>query len=141
MIEQNENISKVGSGLVVPKKRRRWLKVVLGLIILLCGFVLGVGTTLVVSKHRIFRIMHDSDHVANEITWRLSWWLNLSDEQKITVKQILTKRHKALQKIFIKTWPQVDHQLNLVEQEVSKVLNPKQAAKWQKKFRKMRKRI
>jgi hypothetical protein len=140
MSEQNQNTDTATPNIAVPKKRRRWLKVVLGIIILLCGFVLGSGTTIVVMHEKIMHTMHDPELVAKKITWRLSWWLNLSEEQKAKVHDIVIKRHRALKKIFVNTWPKVERELNLFDQEITKVLNPKQAAKWQKKFRKMRKR-
>ena len=140
MNEQNQNTGTAASNIAVPKKRRRWLKVMLGIIILLCGFVLGSGSTICVIKWRILHTMHEPELVANKITWRLSWWLNLSEDQKAKVRQIVIERHRALKKIFVNTWPKVERELDLVEQEITKALNPKQAAKWQKKFRKMRKK-
>jgi hypothetical protein len=140
MTEPEEKVGSTGPGLATPRKRRRWLKVVLGLVILLCGFVLGSGVTALFIHKGIRSVMDNPDRVAKKITKRLSWSLGLSDEQSAKVKEILIKRQRAVQKIFMEAWPQVNRQLDLTDKEVTEVLNPKQAAKWKRKFNSMRKR-
>ena len=64
--------------------------------------------------------------------------LGLDDAQRAQVEQIFERRQKELQKVRRAFQPEVEAQLDQVEQEVSAVLNDVQRAEWQSRFRELR---
>ena len=124
--------------LPAPKKRRRWLSILLGFLILIAGFALGSGVTVVAMyRHVIHAIQHPED-APRRISQRMQRRLGLTDDQTAKVRAIIAKRQKGLRMIYRRAWPQLDRELNLIESEVTEVLNDRQAAKWRKRFQKTR---
>jgi len=124
--------------LPTPKKPRRWLSVLLGILILVSGFILGCGvTSLVIYRHVVHAIHHPED-APRRISQRMQRRFGLADEQTAKVRNILAKRQNGLRSIYRQTWPKLDRELNRIEMEVAEVLNDRQAARWRKKFKKIR---
>jgi uncharacterized protein YdeI (YjbR/CyaY-like superfamily) len=69
---------------------------------------------------------------------RLRRPLGLSDAQTQQVEQILVERQQALQKIRAATQPQVEAELDLIQQQIAEVLDAKQREQWQRLFNKLR---
>jgi hypothetical protein len=64
--------------------------------------------------------------------------LHLSEEQVQQVEKILGRRQLAIQVIRRKFQPQVEGELDLVEQEISAVLDDQQRASWRDHFGQLR---
>lgn len=118
---------------IAPRKSRRWRVVALGLIILLCGALLGSGVTIIVVKH-LFDVVHSPGAAAKRITDHMRRKLDLSDDQAAKVLAILTRRETALRSIIQDMEPKLEEQLQLTKEEVAAVLDPEQARKWRKRF-------
>jgi hypothetical protein len=134
----SENVPPLGET-VAPRKRRRWRTVALGLIILLCGALLGSGATIIVVKH-FFDVVHTPGAAAKRITAQMRRKLDLSDEQTAKVRAILLKRESALRAIFAEMQPRLEEQLQRAREEVAAVLDPEQARDWQRRFDRMEER-
>ncbi len=117
----------------VTKKRRR-RSVLLGLVILLCGFILGSGVTLVTVRHIILHVIHNPEKAPERITNKLQRRLDLSDVQAKEVKQIITERKQALIAIRDRALPKVNRELDLMRKQVTDVLTEEQAETWHKLF-------
>ncbi len=124
--------------LPIPKKRRRWLSVLLGILILVCGFVLGSGVTVVVVYRHVVHAIHHPEDAPRRISQRMQRRFGLTDDQTARVRKILAKRQKGRRSIYRNTWPKLDQELNRIESEVTEVLDDKQASKWRKRFKIMR---
>lgn len=122
---------------VVPR-RRTWLVVVLWLIIFGSGVVVGAGSTLWVVRNRVLYGIQHPERAPAGLARHLQRMLGLDDAQRAQVEQIFERRQKELQKVRRAFQPEVEAQLDQVEQEVSAVLNDVQRAEWQSRFRELR---
>jgi hypothetical protein len=116
----------------LPKasRRHRWLAIVLAVVIFLSGFVIGSGTAVVFIHNHLINAVRYPNQAADRIAERLRRSLDLTDSQAAQVKAIIHKRQTALQDIRRRVQPEVEAQLDLVEREVSDVLEPQQQKKW-----------
>jgi len=139
MTQTNSKLQSDKPGLLTPQRRRRLRAVALGLVILVCGFVLGAGVTVVGIKKMVHAI-HTPGEAPKRITDRMRCRLGLSDDQASKVQAILTERQKALLAIFHDVQPRIQEELKRTKEEVSAVLDPEQAEKWREKFDHMQRR-
>lgn len=121
---------------IAPRKPRRWRAVALGLVILLCGALLGSGATIIFVKH-MFEVVHKPGAATNRITDHMRRKLDLSDEQTAKVRAILLERETALRAIVQEMLPKLEEQLKRAREEVAAVLDPEQARGWTKRFDRM----
>jgi Spy/CpxP family protein refolding chaperone len=119
--------------LPAPSKKGRLKAVALGIVILLCGALLGSGITLVAVK-RMMNVIHTPGEVAKRITERMQRKLDLSPEQHRRVLAILRAREKSLRTLLGRIQPQIEKELWKTREEVAAVLNPEQAQKWLNRF-------
>jgi hypothetical protein len=120
--------------LPIPRKRRPWRSLMLGLVILFCGILIGAGITVITLHKVVVYAIHHPEQVPNRITERLRNKLSLSDEQAKKVKAVLVERHKAFLALRRVTRPKVDRELERLREEVAAVLDENQARKWRKRF-------
>jgi hypothetical protein len=116
------------------KPRRRWLTIVLVLIVFVSGVVVGAGgATLVIVRRTQQAIQHpeiQSERLAERLTRRLK----LRAEQATQVRAILTRRQQALLRIRAEAQPRVRAELMSVRDEVGGVLDSTQRARWDALF-------
>ncbi len=117
----------------LPPKRKRWRAVLLGLIILICGFAMGSGVTVIVVR-KMAHIIHTPGEAPKRITERMRRKLDLTDAQAAKVQAILTEREKALLGIFREIQPRLRKELERTREDVAAVLDSEQAKKWRERF-------
>ena len=121
-----------------PAERRRWPSVLLGIVLVACGFFSGVVVTVSVARARALETLHHPENMPDRVVKRLSWRLNLSEEQAKAVREILRKRQHALFEIRREVQPRVVDELDKVQEEISFVLDDKQREKWNKMFNRLK---
>ncbi len=119
-------------------RRRRWLSLVLAVVVFASGFAAGAGTSVVVIHNRLLRAIRHPELGPERITNRLRRSLELSDAQATKVEAILRQRQVALQDIRRRVQPEVEAQIDLVEKEVDDVLRPEQKQKWHEMLKQLR---
>lgn len=124
--------------LPLPRKRRPWRSILLGLIILFCGILIGAGVTVILLQRVVFYAIHHPEEIPNRLTERLRNKLSLTDDQTKKVKAILTERQKAFTELRRVTRPKVERELKSLREEVAAVLDKDQARKWSKRFDRLR---
>ncbi len=121
-------------------ERHRLRHVLLGTVILVCGFLIGVG----VSGHLLwYRLLHGGptpERLSRRITERLTDRLDLSEEQEAQVRRILAGHRRRLSEIIEDTHPRMDQEIERLQAEVAAVLTPEQAERWREQIRRMRER-
>jgi hypothetical protein len=115
-------------------KPRRWLLVLLGVVILACGMAIGAGLTLFGLRSRVLQLIRNPEKVPEAITARLRGELDLSEEQASQVEAILKNHQADLEEIRREVQPRVETLLDLVRQEVGEVLDERQAGRWRERF-------
>ncbi len=118
-----------------PARRRRiWVSVLLGLVIFASGVIVGGGATIVGIVHLRYKGPPSPEKVSTWITCRLCRELKLNDEQTEQVKNILQQRITSLQAIRYRVQPEIDVQLDALEEQIGDVLDDRQREKWRKIF-------
>ncbi len=122
------------TSLSIAPKKRRWRSFFLGVVILLCGMVIGAGGTVVVMKHIILRAIQHPEEAPQRITDRVRNKLDLTEDQAAKVKAILTERQNKIQALRRQVQPEVEKELEKAKEDVAAVLKPDQAEKWRERF-------
>lgn len=138
MTGQNTEISPSNLELPVPRKRRPWRSLLLGLGILLCGILIGAGITVIVLQKMVLYAVHHPEQVPTRLTERLRGKLGLSDDQAKKIRAILNERQKAFQALRRATRPKMEREIERLEEDVAAVLDENQARKWRKRFDRLR---
>ena len=121
-----------------PLPRRRWLRVVLWLIVFGSGFVAGTGLTLIGIRKGALDAIHHPETMPKKVAQRLRRPLRLSDGQLQQIERILRDRQQALQQIRKRVQPEVETELDVINREISQVLDDRQRGTWQKLFQDLR---
>jgi hypothetical protein len=129
---------------IAPSHRRppraRWKTVLLSAVVFLCGGLLGSGLTLIYIGARVRHIIEHPEKAPAMLTARLKSRLSLSDDQARKVAEILRQRQIALQAIRREVHPRVALEIEKAREEITAVLTPEQAKKWDEQFELMKKR-
>ncbi len=115
-----------------PPRRFPWRQLVLGLVILVCGIVIGASGALLLGKRGWFRTR---DPMPRDLMPRMTERLKLNPEQQKQVGQIVSKRLAAVAEIRGEMRPRIGEQMQLMQSEVAEVLNAEQKAEWRRWFR------
>lgn len=112
-------------------RRPLWWRLLLPLGLLLSGAVIGAGLTLIVLVRGLqFRVQHP-ELFAARATQRLQRTLDLTDGQAAEVEQVLRRHQEQIQAIRRDCQPRFERQVEEIRSEVSALLTPEQASKWQ----------
>lgn len=123
-----------------PPRRRRWLSVVLALVIFAAGFVCGTGLTVIVVVNRIHNAIHNPQVAATQVSAAIDRRLGLNDSQREKVEAIVARRQQNLAAIRRQVQPEVEAELNELRDEVAGVLDESQQKEWQTLFDRFRTR-
>ncbi len=121
-----------------PRRRRGWLRLLLYLVIFLSGGIVGTGTTLMIIRKSALFAVHHPGEMPGIIADRMERALDLDDEQKRQILDILHERQEALQDIRRQSQPLVEEQLDLLEEQVAAVLDPEQQENWRSRIEHIR---
>jgi hypothetical protein len=116
------------------KKSSNVKQIILGIIILLCGFLIGSGMTILIARRMVVNAIKHPEGIPQRITNRIKRNLDLSDAQAETVQQIISRHLRDLYQIRRETQPRVRQNLEQLKEEVADVLNKKQEQKWRERF-------
>jgi hypothetical protein len=129
MIEANAN-QQVPSIPSPVRPRRRWLSVLLVVVLLGCGALIGSGLTVLVAVNRLQHALHHPEEFPAKATAMLRHKLGLSDDQAAKVEDIFRHRQAALLAIRREARPRVEAELGRVRAEVAEVLDAAQVNEW-----------
>lgn len=129
-------VSPVGPG--IASKKKRWRTFLLGVLILVCGIAIGTGGTVVLMKRIILQAIQHPEKVPQRITDRMRGKLDLTEDQAVKVKAILTERQKKIQALLRQIQPEVDKEFEKAKEDVAAILKPDQAKEWRDRFDRLR---
>lgn len=119
---------------VVEKPRRRWLTVLLGVLIFGAGFASGAGVTVVAAVHRLQHAIRHPEEAPERVASMLQRKFGLDEGQKSRVAAIVKKHQVELATIRQDFQPRVMTQLEQIRNEIGQVLSESQREKWFKMF-------
>lgn len=116
-----------------PRRRRLWT-ILLALIIFICGVLVGGGLSFKIVTAGYKRAFQEPEFLAEKIIRRMERRLDLNSDQVKQVREIILEQQKAFQSLHKEFRPRLDSQIEKTRRDLSKVLTPEQAQKWEKTF-------
>ena len=118
----------------VDRPRRKWVTLLLALLIFVAGLVCGAGLTIVTAVHRLQYAIHHPEDEPARVATTLKRKLGLDDKQRGQIEEIIARRQVDLNAIRREFQPKVMDQLTQIRDEISGVLNETQREHWTKMF-------
>jgi hypothetical protein len=126
---------------IAPRaRRRRWVSLLLGLVIFGAGLASGVAVTVAFAAGTLKYIIRHPENAPQRITTFLTRKLSLDSGQRDQVLTIITRHQLQIQAIRRAVRPQMDEQLDQIRSEIGAVLNESQREKWDEMFDRLRER-
>jgi hypothetical protein len=122
------------------RPRRNYRRLVMALVIFVCGALVGAGGALIVVRGVVLHGIHNPEDATEWIVRGMGRRLDLTPEQREGVSNIFHQHLRALESIRSDVRPRVDARLEAMRDEIAALLNEKQAAQWKRNFDTMRKR-
>jgi hypothetical protein len=119
---------------LASKPRRRWLSLLLGILIFGGGFATGVGFTIVTAVHRLHYAIHHPEEAPARVASTLQRKLSLDKAQTSKVESVVAKHLAVLIAIHNEFLPKVMEQLRQIRDEIGESLDAKQRERWYKMF-------
>jgi len=116
------------------RKAHSWRMAFFGLVILLAGIVIGATSVIILLKPKPIGSSAGPEFVSETMIRGLRRQLGLSPEQKEKVEAILQKHMQKLHEIRMNARPQINEQLQLMNEEISAVLTEQQRQIWQERL-------
>lgn len=118
----------------------RWRAVALALVIFASGAVAGAAMTLTTLRRTARTDFRHPELDPPRLAARISSRLHLDAVQEAAVTRIVAERQSAWIRIRSSVRPQVEAELEGLRRDVTAVLTPKQAARWNRWFERGRER-
>jgi hypothetical protein len=131
MSKENELKESPALNLSKTSKTRRWKLILLGLVILFCGMVIGAGITFHLGNVMMLHAISPGGEMAERVMKRINRDLDLTDEQRPRVTEIVVHRVSELKSIFIDASIRIKEQFMLLHDEVAQVISEEQKTKWE----------
>jgi hypothetical protein len=117
-----------------PRRSRKQtlLSVLLGLVILLCGGVIGSGLTLHFLWGRLMTGIHNprAGEMPERLTGRIDRMLDLNDEQRARVEEIIREKQQVFLEMRADFFPRVNSLIEDLHSAIATELDDKQRATW-----------
>ena len=115
-----------------------WLRLTLmGLVILVCGMLIGGTVTSRIAWKRFIDRTRNHDQITERIAGRMHRDLGLSDEQSHRIQDIIHQHQENLRNIHLEVRPRVEDELDQLKRGVDSVLTPEQAQRWNRRYQRM----
>lgn len=125
--------------LVAPVNRRLWVRsLVLGIVILVCGGVIGSVVTAVAIGHRQPPRTWRWDRLPEDIAKEMRGKYDLNQEQEQRLVTVFQEHREKLSGIRAEVQPRVEAEHEALRSAVEGILTPEQAAQWRTEFEQMR---
>jgi Spy/CpxP family protein refolding chaperone len=119
----------------LPPRRTTTRTAILAFVVILATFAAGVLAGVAIDRR-----MHRNPpppFMVEAMLHRLDRRLDLTDQQRDTIEQIIQRRHARMSRLFAHVRPQMDAEIAATNAEIERVLTPEQ----REKFQKMRMRL
>lgn len=122
-----------------PRRRRHWLwSVLIGAAILICGIIIGACMALVVVRNRVIDLIQHPQKRTAAMVRRLDHALDLSEEQRKEVREVLKQHRSEFEKIRREVHPRIRNQIESLDRDISAVLDEEQKKKWDRYLTRLR---
>lgn len=121
---------------IVPRKRRKWLRIAAYIALPVFGMIIGSGATMCFMRSAMKKaITMSPDEIAYKVTAGLSSRYELDAGQRATVHNIATTHIGNMIQIRDEVRPRIFSELESFRDEVGGVLSDEQRRRWDGSFR------
>ncbi len=113
-----------------PPTGRRWPRLVLLLLVFVCGGIVGAVSGGYWMRERMIAMIQHPEQVPDRILPRIRAELTLSEEQARKVEEIVRRRHAAMEAHRAESYPRQLAEFKAMHTEVAELLSPEQRGKW-----------
>ena len=110
--------------------RHRWPRLLMLLLIFVCGGIVGAVGGSVWMRERMIAMMQHPEQVPDRILPRIRSELALTDDQARRVEEIVRRRHSLMESLRAETYPKQMTEFKAMHKEVADILTPEQQGKW-----------
>ena len=119
-----------------PRRSRRWLTVLLCVLIFMAGGVAGAGAMAVHTIRRVKEAVHHPEVIPGRIVSRLRRPLDLDKQQELQIQAILVRRQASLLEARAEALRRAGPDFVGIEDDIANVLRPDQLIEWHKLYKK-----
>jgi len=117
-----------------PAGRRRWLTILLALVVFVAGMASGAALTVHFAVSRLQFAIHHPEAAPPRIAAVIQRRLDLDDQQRAEVEKIVAKHQREIAAIRRQFQPEIVDELDLVRDEIAAVLKEPQRERWTQLF-------
>ena len=123
-----------------PTSGRRWLTILLALVVFVAGMASGVALTVHFAVNRLQFAIHHPEAAPPRIAAVIQRRLDLDDQQRAAVEKIVAKHQLEIAAIRRQFQPEIVDQLDSVRDEIAAVLTEPQRERWTQLFEQFKER-
>ena len=113
-----------------PRSQRRWLRILMLLVIFLSGGVVGVVGGGFWMRDQMAFLIRNPQQIPDQILPKIRSELSLADDQILLVEDILRRHYATMESVRAEIYPKQLDAFKTMDAEVSRILNPDQRHKW-----------
>ncbi len=113
-----------------PPPVRRWPRLVLLLLIFVCGGVVGAVSGSAWMRNHMIAMMRNPEQVPDRIMPQIRSKLALSEDQTKKVDEIVRRRHALMESLRAETYPRQMAEFEAMQAEVAEILTLEQRSNW-----------
>lgn len=110
----------------IAPRRRRWVSILISLVLLGSGAILGAGVTVLVIVRQVQYRIHHPEQFPRLMANRMSRRLDLNADQHTQVERILREHQRALMTLRQQMQPRLEAELDAIRSDIAGVLNANQ---------------
>ena len=118
-----------------PRRSRRWLTVLLCVLIFLAGGVAGAGAMALHTVRRVQEAVRHPEVIPERIVARLRRPLGLDAQQELQIRAVLARRQAALLDARAEALARAQPEFEGIESDIAAMLRPEQKDLWSKLYR------
>ena len=114
----------------LPAPRKRWVSIVLALLVFVSGLAIGGAVTLAFVIHQARYAIHHPEQMPKRLAARLAGRLSLTAAQESQVREVIAKHQAKILHLRREVQPRVEVELRGVRDDVAALLDPQQCNEW-----------
>jgi len=135
--EAKSSIPSTGKRRLSPRGRQTVMQIVIGMIILICGIIIGSGAAVLrlkgqINPHR--GPLPPTEAIINDMKARY----DLTEEQTQKVETTFSKRRETLRTLFDEFRTKSEAEFKKLTADIKKILTPEQFVRWEQDFQRRR---
>jgi|GEM_PF-3057285 len=123
-----------------PGRKHSMKQYFLGIVILLCGMVIGAGLMSFVLWNSLQKPMRLYDRMPDRIVEDMKTHIDLTEEQAEQIQEVFRRHLAVFDSVRQEVEPKINNEISLMENEIRDILTKEQQERWEDRYMKFRRR-